>query len=68
LTGLLASRTTFIIAHRLSTVRRANLILVIDKGTCPRTILEEFAEYLIDITCERSLDADALGSIFIVVS
>lgn len=25
-------RTTFIIAHRLSTVRRADLILVMDKG------------------------------------
>jgi ATP-binding cassette subfamily B protein/subfamily B ATP-binding cassette protein MsbA len=31
-TGLLTSRTTFIIAHRLSTVRRANQILVIDRG------------------------------------
>jgi ATP-binding cassette subfamily B protein len=25
-------RTTFVIAHRLSTVRRADLILVLDKG------------------------------------
>ena len=25
-------RTTFVIAHRLSTVRRANLILVVDHG------------------------------------
>jgi len=31
-TVLLTSRTTFIIAHRLSTVRRANHILVIDRG------------------------------------
>ena len=29
---LMAGRTTFIIAHRLSTVRKANKILVIDKG------------------------------------
>jgi ABC-type multidrug transport system fused ATPase/permease subunit len=30
---LMEGRTTFIIAHRLSTVRRANTILVFDKGT-----------------------------------
>jgi ATP-binding cassette subfamily B protein/subfamily B ATP-binding cassette protein MsbA len=30
--GLLAGRTTFIIAHRLSTVRRANLILLMEDG------------------------------------
>jgi ATP-binding cassette subfamily B protein/subfamily B ATP-binding cassette protein MsbA len=29
---LLAGRTTFVIAHRLSTVRRANLILLMDEG------------------------------------
>jgi subfamily B ATP-binding cassette protein MsbA len=29
---LMAGRTTFIIAHRLSTVRRADMILVLDKG------------------------------------
>jgi ATP-binding cassette subfamily B protein len=29
---LMEGRTTFVIAHRLSTVRRANLILVMDKG------------------------------------
>jgi len=29
---LMADRTTFIIAHRLSTVRKADLILVLDKG------------------------------------
>jgi ATP-binding cassette subfamily B protein/subfamily B ATP-binding cassette protein MsbA len=29
---LLAGRTTFVIAHRLSTVRRANLILLMDDG------------------------------------
>jgi ATP-binding cassette subfamily B protein/subfamily B ATP-binding cassette protein MsbA len=29
---LLAGRTTFVIAHRLSTVRRANLILVMEEG------------------------------------
>jgi len=29
---LLAGRTTFVIAHRLSTVRRADLILVLDQG------------------------------------
>jgi ABC-type transport system involved in Fe-S cluster assembly fused permease/ATPase subunit len=28
----LAGRTTFVIAHRLSTVRRANLILLMDDG------------------------------------
>ena len=30
--SLLAGRTTFVIAHRLSTVRRANLILLMDDG------------------------------------
>jgi ABC-type multidrug transport system fused ATPase/permease subunit len=29
---LMEGRTTFVIAHRLSTVRRADLILVMDKG------------------------------------
>jgi len=29
---LMAGRTTFIIAHRLSTVRKANTILVFEKG------------------------------------
>ena len=29
---LLAGRTTFVIAHRLSTVRRADLILLLDDG------------------------------------
>ena len=32
LTKDLEGRTTFVIAHRLSTVRRADLILVMDKG------------------------------------
>ncbi len=32
LAELMKNRTTFIIAHRLSTVRRADLILVMDKG------------------------------------
>lgn len=32
LTELMKGRTTFIIAHRLSTVRRANRIIVLDKG------------------------------------
>jgi ATP-binding cassette subfamily B protein len=30
--GLLAGRTTFVIAHRLSTVRRADMILLMDDG------------------------------------
>jgi ABC-type multidrug transport system fused ATPase/permease subunit len=30
--GLLAGRTTFVIAHRLSTVRRADLILLMEDG------------------------------------
>lgn len=30
--GLLAGRTTFVIAHRLSTVRRAHLILLMEEG------------------------------------
>jgi ABC-type multidrug transport system fused ATPase/permease subunit len=30
--SLLAGRTTFVIAHRLSTVRRADLILLLDDG------------------------------------
>ncbi len=29
---LMEGRTTFVIAHRLSTVRRADLIVVMDKG------------------------------------
>jgi ATP-binding cassette, subfamily B, bacterial len=33
MTELLAGRTTFIIAHRLSTVRRADLILVMEDGS-----------------------------------
>ena len=32
LASLLAGRTTFVIAHRLSTVRRANMILVMEEG------------------------------------
>jgi ATP-binding cassette subfamily B protein len=32
LASLLAGRTTFVIAHRLSTVRRANLILLMEEG------------------------------------
>ena len=32
LNGLMGTRTTLVIAHRLSTVRRANRIMVIDKG------------------------------------
>jgi ATP-binding cassette subfamily B protein/subfamily B ATP-binding cassette protein MsbA len=32
MTTLLAGRTTFVIAHRLSTVRRADLILLMDDG------------------------------------
>jgi ATP-binding cassette subfamily B protein len=32
MTGLFAGRTTFVIAHRLSTVRRADLILLMDDG------------------------------------
>jgi ABC-type multidrug transport system fused ATPase/permease subunit len=32
LDALMEGRTTFVIAHRLSTVRRADMILVMDKG------------------------------------
>lgn len=32
LTALMANRTTFVIAHRLSTVRRADLIVTLEKG------------------------------------
>jgi ABC-type multidrug transport system fused ATPase/permease subunit len=32
LDNLMEGRTTFVIAHRLSTVRRADMILVMDKG------------------------------------
>jgi ATP-binding cassette subfamily B protein len=32
LDALMEGRTTFVIAHRLSTVRRADMILVVDKG------------------------------------
>ena len=34
---LMRGRTTFIIAHRLSTVRKADLILVFQKGTVVET-------------------------------
>ena len=33
LEGLLAGRTSFVIAHRLSTVRNADMVLVIDQGS-----------------------------------
>jgi ATP-binding cassette subfamily B protein len=33
LESLMASRTTFVVAHRLSTVQKADRILVLDKGT-----------------------------------
>jgi ABC-type multidrug transport system fused ATPase/permease subunit len=29
---LLANRTSFVVAHRLSTIRNAHLVLVLDKG------------------------------------
>jgi ABC-type multidrug transport system fused ATPase/permease subunit len=29
---LMANRTTFVVAHRLSTIRNATMILVVDKG------------------------------------
>jgi ABC-type multidrug transport system fused ATPase/permease subunit len=32
MSSLLAGRTTFVIAHRLSTVRRADLILLMEDG------------------------------------
>ena len=32
LAKLMLNRTSFVIAHRLSTVRRADLIIVLDKG------------------------------------
>ena len=42
---LLAGRTTFVIAHRLSTVRRANLILLMeDGGIVERGTHEELME------------------------
>jgi subfamily B ATP-binding cassette protein MsbA len=37
LTNLMQNRTTFVIAHRLSTVRNADLIVVIDQGTIQET-------------------------------
>jgi ATP-binding cassette subfamily B protein/subfamily B ATP-binding cassette protein MsbA len=45
LAGLLAGRTTFVIAHRLSTVRRANLILLMEDG---RVVERGTHEQLID--------------------
>lgn len=50
LTALMNGRTTFVIAHRLSTVRRANLILVLQKGQIVargthETLLQDSAEY-----------------------
>jgi subfamily B ATP-binding cassette protein MsbA len=32
LANLMAGRTVFVIAHRISTIRRANKIVVIDRG------------------------------------
>src|SRR5512133_445579 len=49
--GLLAGRTTFIIAHRLSTVRRADLILlmedgrIVERGTHPELMTAQGAYY-----------------------
>jgi ATP-binding cassette, subfamily B, bacterial MsbA len=37
LTNLMAHRTTLVIAHRLSTVQRADLIVVLDRGTIVET-------------------------------
>jgi ABC-type transport system involved in cytochrome bd biosynthesis fused ATPase/permease subunit len=34
---MMEGRTTFVIAHRLSTVRRADLIVVMDKGRIVQT-------------------------------
>lgn len=50
LTALMNGRTTFVIAHRLSTVRRADLILVLQKGQIVargthETLLQDSAEY-----------------------
>ena len=36
--NLMSGRTVFVIAHRLSTVRRADRIVVIDNGTIPRWV------------------------------
>ena len=35
--NLMSGRTVFVIAHRLSTVRRANRIIVIENGTIAET-------------------------------
>ncbi len=48
---LIKGRTTFVIAHRLSTVRRADIILVIDKGQIAaqgshETLLQTSAQYV----------------------
>jgi subfamily B ATP-binding cassette protein MsbA len=37
LNNLMAGRTVFVVAHRLSTIRRANLIVVIEGGTISET-------------------------------
>jgi ATP-binding cassette, subfamily B, beta-glucan exporter len=44
LSALIRSRTTFVIAHRLSTVRSADLILVFDRGT-HRGLIEQNGFY-----------------------
>ncbi len=42
LANLMIGRTVFVIAHRLSTVRRANKIVVLDEGTiCERGTHQE---------------------------
>ena len=50
ITRLMHGRTTFVIAHRLSTVRRADLILVLEKGRIVargthQSLLEESEKY-----------------------
>jgi ATP-binding cassette subfamily B multidrug efflux pump len=50
LTRLMQGRTTFVIAHRLSTVRNADLILILDKGRViaqgtHRTLLSSSPQY-----------------------
>ena len=58
---LMASRTTFVIAHRLSTVRNSNAIMVLEKGEIiergtHEQLLEKKGRYYELYTGQRELD------------
>lgn len=71
LANLMQNRTTFVIAHRLSTVRRANLIIALEKGRVAEIGTHEalvgkpdgvYAKlYALQVLDERDRDADRQG-------